>query len=49
MSPENTIGIVNEVLSDNYSIKSPKWMKYLSMKHGIILNTHAMEGTSFKI
>jgi len=34
--PENTIGIVNEVPSDNYSInKSTKWMKYLSMKRGV--------------
>jgi len=41
--PVSTIGIVNEVPSDNYSIKSTKWMKYLSMKHGINIK-HAWNG-----
>jgi len=41
--PENTIGIVNEVPSDNYSIKSTKWMNYSLMKHGINIK-HACNG-----
>jgi len=41
--PENTIGIVNEVPSDNYSIKSTKWMKYLSMEHRVNIK-HACKG-----
>ena len=41
--PENSIGIVNEVPSDNYSIKSMKWMKYLSQRHGISIR-HACNG-----
>ena len=41
--PENTIGIVNEVPSDNYSIKSTKWMKYLSIKYGLEIK-HACNG-----
>ena len=41
--PENTIGIVNEVPSDNYSIKSTKWMKYLSNKHRLNIK-HACNG-----
>jgi hypothetical protein len=41
--PENTIGIVNDIPSDNYSIKSTKWMKYLSTKHGLNIE-HACNG-----
>ena len=41
--PENTIGVVNETPSDNYSIKSMKWMKYLSQRHGINIQ-HACNG-----
>lgn len=41
--PENTIGIVNEAPSDNYSIKSTKWMKYLSTKYFLNIK-HACNG-----
>jgi hypothetical protein len=41
--PEEAIGLVNEIPSNNYSIKATKWMKYLSQKHGITIK-HACNG-----
>ena len=48
--PQNTIGIVNETSSDNYSIKSIKWLKYISWKENVNIR-HACNGgeQNFKI
>ena len=40
---ENTICVVDEAPNDTYSIKSIKWMKYLSLKEGIDIR-HACNG-----
>jgi G:T-mismatch repair DNA endonuclease (very short patch repair protein) len=41
--PENTIGVCAEQPSDNYSVKSIKWLKYVSQKDGINIR-HACNG-----
>jgi hypothetical protein len=41
--PKNTIAICKETPSDNYSIKSIKWLKYLSVTQGINIR-HACNG-----
>ena len=41
--PQDTIGIVNETPTDNYSIKSLKWIKYLSLNKNIEIR-HARHG-----
>ena len=41
--PQNTIGIVDETPTDNYSIKSLKWLKYVSMNKNINIR-HACNG-----
>ncbi len=41
--PQNTIGIVNETPTDNYSIKSLKWLKYISFNKNINIR-HACNG-----
>ena len=41
--PENTIGIVNETPTDKYSIKSIKWLKYISLNNNIDIR-HACNG-----
>ena len=41
--PTNTIGIVNETPTDNYSIKSIKWLKYVSLKNNFNI-VHACNG-----
>jgi G:T-mismatch repair DNA endonuclease (very short patch repair protein) len=41
--PEKTIAIHKEIPSDNYSIKSIKWLKYLSTTQGINIK-HACNG-----
>ena len=48
--PQNTIGIVNETPSDNYSIKSIKWLKYISSRENVNIR-HACNGgeQNFKI
>jgi hypothetical protein len=46
--PENTIAVCKENPSDSYSIKSIKWLKYLSMKNAINIK-HACNGGEFKL
>ena len=46
--PENTIVLVDENQYDTYSIKSIKWMKYLSNKFNINIK-HACNGGEIKI
>ena len=41
--PKNTISVYKETPSDNYSIKSIKWLKYLSVTEGINIK-HACNG-----
>ena len=41
--PEKTIAVCKETPSDNYSIKSIKWLKYLSITQGINIK-HACNG-----
>jgi len=42
--PENTIGIVNETPTDTYSIKSIKWLKYVSQNRNIAVRHACNEG-----
>ena len=46
--PENTIGIVNELGGDQYSIKSIKWLKYISLRENINIK-HACNGGEYWI
>ena len=41
--PKNTIGIVKETPTDNYSIKSIKWLTYLALTHNLNIR-HACNG-----
>ena len=41
--PKDTIGICDEAARDNYSIKSIKWLKYVSQRDGINIR-HACNG-----
>ena len=46
--PENTIILADETQYDTYSIKSIKWLKYLSIKHNINIK-HACNGGEIKL
>src|SRR5207244_81088 len=46
--PSNTIGIVNETPMDNYSIKSLKWLKYISLNENINIR-HACNGGEYSL
>jgi len=41
--PKDTIAVVKETPSDNYSVKAIKWLKYLSISLGIDIK-HALNG-----
>src|SRR3989442_1559255 len=46
--PANTIGVINEFPTDNYSIKSIKWLKYMSLKYNTNIR-HACHGGEQRI
>src|SRR5580692_6583079 len=41
--PEDTVAVVDEMATDNYSIKSVKWLKYMSSTYNIDIK-HACNG-----
>ena len=46
--PENTVAVCTETSTDNYSIKSIKWLKYISEKNNINIR-HACNGGEMSI
>ena len=46
--PDKTVGIIDEIPKDQYSIKSIKWLKYMSLKQNINIK-HACNGSEYKL